>query len=746
MMMKKRESIVIPKSSLMRIVTKFKISKKLTMGNNPSSHHQHSSSSRSHPHNHSNQTSIQSSSLNPFLHSSSSNQQHQQQQQSNPGPPLPPLSTTFIDGGYLLPLSNIYPASQQDWLHDTTQRLILSKKLAPFYRGLEDWESEWDTNQILLALQSANKSRQRLIQDIQKKESKEKSEQEKLTNSGTTSRRFGKTLEGPIHHSILIDSNPQFRKDVFEAVLNWEIRSEEALCYLNETAECPICFLYYPSNINLSRCCQQPICTECFVQIKRADPTAQELKSEPACCPYCVESNFGVTYEAPKRPTTTTTPQIQIKSPPSDDPLLTESSTPPTNHELSRSSSPPSTPIPSLEPNETLNPTQPSSSKRRQNTSHTSQDVVTTDSIQPDWQLKLEAVKATVARRANRRIVFRQEGDRLIPVGITSSRDPSSSFLTGIEHESGSTGTGTSGTGAGSISSRRTLASFSNLVGGHGSSGSNGGSTSSRRSRNEASFGVDLEELMIMEAMRLSLVEEEDRKKKAIEEEAKLQKISQAISEACDESNPTVHQPQDQQHQELMKNSVPFVNKSSGLTDTPSTSQLPISILDGAFSTGNRLNDEPSFGNELSSTPPSHKISTRPDTPTPQGSDSLMGPSLSEEPSTPRASYLLSRPIPLVENTNQKISHPSEPKPAEVSKPWALERSVSASSSFLVPDELDQRKVTDEGIYEDLGEYEPLVSKVSIGSEEQSATGSGSGNRNEEGVKSDGNQEEVELS
>jgi hypothetical protein len=29
--------------------------------------------------------------------------------------------------------------------------------------------------------------------------------------------------------------------------------------------------------MNYSRCCEQPICTECFVQIKRADPTTTNL-------------------------------------------------------------------------------------------------------------------------------------------------------------------------------------------------------------------------------------------------------------------------------------------------------------------------------------------------------------------------------------------------------------------------------------------------------------------------------------
>lgn len=45
-----------------------------------------------------------------------------------------------------------------------------------------------------------------------------------------------------------------------------------------------------------------------------------------------------------------------------------------------------------------------------------------TDQIRPDWEAKLAAVRAAVTRRANRRIIMRQVGDRLIPVGVTSGR------------------------------------------------------------------------------------------------------------------------------------------------------------------------------------------------------------------------------------------------------------------------------------------------------------------------------------
>ena len=46
------------------------------------------------------------------------------------------------------------------------------------------------------------------------------------------------------------------------------------------------------------------------------------------------------------------------------------------------------------------------------------------DHIRPDWEAKLAAVRAAVARRANRRIIMRQVGDRLIPVGIGRIQTP----------------------------------------------------------------------------------------------------------------------------------------------------------------------------------------------------------------------------------------------------------------------------------------------------------------------------------
>ena len=50
--------------------------------------------------------------------------------------------------------------------------------------------------------------------------------------------------------------------------------------------------------------------------------------------------------------------------------------------------------------------------------------LLTVDEIRPDWETKLNAVKAAAARKASRRIVMRQVGDRLVPIGFTSARAP----------------------------------------------------------------------------------------------------------------------------------------------------------------------------------------------------------------------------------------------------------------------------------------------------------------------------------
>jgi hypothetical protein len=152
----------------------------------------------------------------------------------------------------------------------------------------------------------------------------------------------------------------------------------------------------YPPNINTSRCCQQPLCTECFVQIKRGEATVTHLESEPACCPYCVETDFGVIYERPSPVATltdgiTSVPQHALATSP--DAGASGFSALSVSDEPGSGSLTPKTPTP-----------------RRKSVSSKAKEVITIDQIRPDWEAKLNAVKAQAARRAARRIVMRQVG------------------------------------------------------------------------------------------------------------------------------------------------------------------------------------------------------------------------------------------------------------------------------------------------------------------------------------------------
>lgn len=63
--------------------------------------------------------------------------------QQVPTSPLFPQDAR-VDNGHLVTLSNIYPNAPQEWLRDVVQALIVERKLAPFYRGLEDQPGEED--------------------------------------------------------------------------------------------------------------------------------------------------------------------------------------------------------------------------------------------------------------------------------------------------------------------------------------------------------------------------------------------------------------------------------------------------------------------------------------------------------------------------------------------------------------------------------------------------------------------------
>jgi hypothetical protein len=284
----------------------------------------------------------------------------------------------------------------------------------------------------------------------------------------------------------------------------------EAFLYKN-ASECPICFLYYPPYLNKTRCCDQPICSECFVQIKRPDPHPPEhhdddpntesengvsneeyqLVSEPAACPYCKLPEFGITYEPPpfRRGLAYANQPSHLKS------------------AMSSSSSISSMGISGH------------SRRRNQSLSVDSPSVITTDKIRPDWAKKLADARAHALRRAAAATALHNAAYVIGNTGEGSSR-----FSIGRRRRTFFSGDGDvpSPLPLGNVGALLAAADRQQAVANRAGDGQTDlfpGRSSSRRTRMDT-----LEELMMMEAIRQSIAMEDERKRKEEKEAAKQAK------------------------------------------------------------------------------------------------------------------------------------------------------------------------------------------------------------------------------
>ncbi|ORX94576.1 hypothetical protein K493DRAFT_337737 [Basidiobolus meristosporus CBS 931.73] len=221
-----------------------------------------------------------------------------------------------VDGGGFQP-HGIYSAPQ-DFDHKAVRKLIQDRRLSPFYKGQPDLE--------FLKVAATDSQRNRT----------------KRRSSSVRSRNSSARLT---------------LTDLYRGAV-----------------ECPICFLYYPRNINYSRCCEQPICTECFVQIKRPEATGT-----PAVCPFCVRPHFGVLYKPPKDV------MYYLEAP---------DETHDTSHKI------PTELRPTM-PDRHLNTrTENEEEHRRKAIDYKHPDVVTSDEIRPDYFQKLQTQSHTIANAA----------------------------------------------------------------------------------------------------------------------------------------------------------------------------------------------------------------------------------------------------------------------------------------------------------------------------------------------------------
>ncbi|ODV65039.1 hypothetical protein HYPBUDRAFT_153944 [Hyphopichia burtonii NRRL Y-1933] len=368
-----------------------------------------------------------------------------------------------VDGGFLAPFGTY--KSNLDYNTDIVRNLVINRRISPFYTPLQDFNDSWTDDELIIILS------QLTLHSIETAYTDEEEVDDIDNHKIHKSTHYYKRQEQKLKLKNLIDKVKQLQKDEENKFLEEKLRlkngdsntssnlpSRDLLLKLYRNAsECPICFLYYPVNLNVSRCCRQPICTECFVQIKRLDPhpphddTSNEpgsnelphtIISEPANCPYCAMPDFGVTYESPKQIHT----GINGINP-SDYQIY--NSIP----ENAISSSPPITQHSNDSPI-----TQLKKPRRRSSIPADSNSVITTDFIRPDWETKLISARNKLARKA-----------------ATASAIHASNLIIPGEHQS-----------------------------------NNGSST-----RNQTQ---SMEERMIEQALRLSLLDEEQRKRKVADQ------------------------------------------------------------------------------------------------------------------------------------------------------------------------------------------------------------------------------------
>lgn len=469
-----------------------------------------------------------------------------------------------VDGGYLVTVG-VY-TGPEDFNKAVVRQLMIERRLAPFWKGLDDHNDSWTEAQLVAAARGLPIPAPDEVPPEMARTGSQASSNPRTSDTNINSLTVPITSRSQSYQSdrsaSLSASHPAFSSTLgADAATNsspsnlfrgraktlaslasgksqspdltpQEIRlpndraginGQQLEVYLyKDASECPICFLYYPPYLNRTRCCDQSICSECFVQIKRPDPhppeheqpgqqrppeeEAETLVSEVAACPFCVTPEFGVTYEPPpfrRGLAYAHMHQNGLKNPTSA---------------MSSSSS--------------LTSGGGAAGRRRATSvSATSSNVVTTDRVRPDWAKKLADARANALRRSaaatalhNAAYVLGNQGERQPRGGLIGRRRRT------LFESPAVSGGSTPREGRVAISYEDFVRITNRQRQGDGNGGEAngndiaGGRTSSRRNRVE-----DLEELMMMEAIRLSLEAEEERKRR---EEKEAQKEAKKKAKA----------------------------------------------------------------------------------------------------------------------------------------------------------------------------------------------------------------------
>lgn len=418
----------------------------------------------------------------PLANTASLSRQHRKSKKKREEP-QPPFRLTFnpletVDGGYLQP-HGVYSGAH-DFDYPIVRKLILDRRLAPFYKGLQDYKKTWTDAELLEAIKSSPlPASDSTPTDIALRNS--------LNDKKSSQLASGSSIKSNSSSSDNVSANT-----IKPTSSDYVISDAELIALYRDVIECPICFLFYSNRLNLTRCCEQPICTECFVQIQRKPPhypeededeevsgtldeqearnqlkqMEKELISVPACCPFCLTPEMGITYTPPRVRTGLASAKGKLLSIVNESTLSSDSIAIADDDKISGEenmlmSSSLDTPSPLLE--------------RRGSLAATNPEVVTTDQIRPEWALRLAAARAYTARKS-----------------ATASAIHASAF------------------------NPQALANRDDSRSGSSSSGTSASAGASRRATRSMVVDVnprlqELEEMMLMEAIRLSMLEEERR-------------------------------------------------------------------------------------------------------------------------------------------------------------------------------------------------------------------------------------------
>ncbi|KAM3077630.1 SNF1-interacting protein [Clarireedia jacksonii] len=456
-----------------------------------------------------------------------------------------------VDGGYLVTMG-VY-TGPEDFNKQVVRQLMIERRIAPFWRGLNDFKEEWTEYQLIAAGRGLPIPAADEIppEELTKSESPHTSASN-LHNLTVplASRSQSASSDASLN---LSPSHPAFNTSTPASPLDAPATSSSILRprsktlaslkstsketsppetgpreiqlprdpYVNgqaievflykDSTECPICFIYYPPYLNKTRCCDQPICSECFVQIKRPDPhppehdhndssqpaqnaetaEAEMLVSEPAACPYCQQSEFGVTYDPPPF-------RRGLAYANASSGLASFSSAMSSTSSINSSGMA----SPSLAPQ---------GQKRRTTLSANAPTVITTDRIRPDWAQKLASARQHLARRSAAASALHAAA--FVINGAPENR----SFGFSARSRFGRNRTEQSPSNSGTATPSARESSSRTVVEQIGQMRRDVQETnSSRRYRRD-----DIEEMMMAEAIRLSIAAEEERKRKADKEAAK---------------------------------------------------------------------------------------------------------------------------------------------------------------------------------------------------------------------------------